>query len=184
MSLYTRIFTVGSLGASPCESRGMPGQFEPPQHAPDRSCGSSASRNAWETSAFPLRPKPSIARQAAPANHLPCSAKRASRIRFSSLLVLRGCFEETGSHCRAKMGNLAVIHDEHRHRLETKLKRELGDQVFGLLNDDRTEDILLNPDRLSVGEAHGRRIHPARRNFRRHRRPAPSAPLQPGVAPF
>ncbi len=44
------------------------------------------------------------------------------------------------------MGNVAVIHDEHRHRLETKLKRELGDQVLALLNDDRTEDVVLNPD--------------------------------------
>src|SRR5215831_9464969 len=44
------------------------------------------------------------------------------------------------------MGNLAVIHDEHQNRLETKLRRELGDQVLALLSDDRTEDILLNPD--------------------------------------
>src|SRR5512142_2338704 len=44
------------------------------------------------------------------------------------------------------MGNLAVIQDEHQHRLETKLKRELGDQIISLLSDDRTEDILLNPD--------------------------------------
>jgi type IV secretion system protein TrbB len=44
------------------------------------------------------------------------------------------------------MANLAVIHDEHQVRLETKLRRELGDQVLSLLNDDRTEDILLNPD--------------------------------------
>jgi type IV secretion system protein TrbB len=44
------------------------------------------------------------------------------------------------------MGNLAVVHDEHHQRLETKLKRELGDQVLALLNEDRTEDILLNPD--------------------------------------
>jgi type IV secretion system protein VirB11 len=44
------------------------------------------------------------------------------------------------------MGNIAVIHDEHQNRLETKLKRELGDQVLALLSDDRTEDILLNPD--------------------------------------
>ena len=44
------------------------------------------------------------------------------------------------------MGNVAVIHDEHRHRLETKLKRELGDQVLSLLNDDGTEDVVLNPD--------------------------------------
>jgi type IV secretion system protein VirB11 len=44
------------------------------------------------------------------------------------------------------MGNLAVIHDEHQYRLETKLKRELGDQVLAQLGDDRTEDVLLNPD--------------------------------------
>ena len=44
------------------------------------------------------------------------------------------------------MGHPAVIHDEHHFRLETKLKRELGEQVLTLLNDDRTEDILLNPD--------------------------------------
>ena len=44
------------------------------------------------------------------------------------------------------MGNLAVIQDEHHQRLETKLKRELGDQVLALLGDDRTEDILLNPN--------------------------------------
>jgi P-type conjugative transfer ATPase TrbB len=44
------------------------------------------------------------------------------------------------------MGNLAVIHDEHQNRLETKLRRELGDQVLALLSDDRTEDVLLNPD--------------------------------------
>ena len=46
------------------------------------------------------------------------------------------------------MGNLAVIQDEHQQRLETKLKRELGDQILGSLRDDRTEDILLNPDGL------------------------------------
>jgi hypothetical protein len=44
------------------------------------------------------------------------------------------------------MGNLAVIHDEHQNRIETKLKGELGDQVLALLGDDRTEDIFLNPD--------------------------------------
>ena len=44
------------------------------------------------------------------------------------------------------MGNLAIIQDEHQQRLETKLKRELGDQIIGSLHDDRTEDILLNPD--------------------------------------
>jgi Flp pilus assembly CpaF family ATPase len=44
------------------------------------------------------------------------------------------------------MGNLAVTHDEHQNRLETKLKRELGDQVLALLSDDQTEDMLLNAD--------------------------------------
>src|SRR5260370_4548258 len=42
--------------------------------------------------------------------------------------------------------DVAVSHDEHQPRLETKLKRELGEEVLTLLNDDRTEDILLNPD--------------------------------------
>src|ERR1700759_2257070 len=40
----------------------------------------------------------------------------------------------------------AVIHDEQHQRLEVKLRRELGEQVLSLLADDRTEDILLNPD--------------------------------------
>jgi len=44
------------------------------------------------------------------------------------------------------MANLAIVQDEHHSRLETKLRRELGDQVLGFLGDDRTEDILLNPD--------------------------------------
>ncbi|MGI9074128.1 MAG: ATPase, T2SS/T4P/T4SS family [Bryobacteraceae bacterium] len=44
------------------------------------------------------------------------------------------------------MGNLAVIHDEQHQRLEVKLRRELGDSVLSLLADDRTEDVLLNPD--------------------------------------
>jgi type IV secretion system protein VirB11 len=44
------------------------------------------------------------------------------------------------------MPNLAVVHDEHQYRLETKLKRELGDQILTLLNDEYAEDILLNPD--------------------------------------
>jgi type IV secretion system protein TrbB len=42
--------------------------------------------------------------------------------------------------------NLAVIHDEHQNRLETKLRRELGDQILAFLTDEHTEDILLNPD--------------------------------------
>jgi len=44
------------------------------------------------------------------------------------------------------MVNLAVIHDEQQQRLEVKLRRELGDPILSLLADDRTEDILLNPD--------------------------------------
>src|ERR671919_265723 len=40
----------------------------------------------------------------------------------------------------------AVAHDEQHTRLETKLKRELGELILGLLADTRTEDILLNPD--------------------------------------
>lgn len=43
--------------------------------------------------------------------------------------------------------NVAVINNnEHQQRLEVKLRRELGEQVLALLNDPRTEDILLNPD--------------------------------------
>src|SRR6185437_6980100 len=44
------------------------------------------------------------------------------------------------------MPNLAVIHDGHQYRLETKLRREFGDQLLTLLNDEYAEDILLNPD--------------------------------------
>lgn len=47
------------------------------------------------------------------------------------------------------MGNLANaldVHDEQHYRLEVKLRRELGEQVLSLLADERTEDILVNPD--------------------------------------
>src|ERR1700686_249168 len=44
------------------------------------------------------------------------------------------------------MSTLAVIQDEQHQRLEVKLRRELGEQVLQLLDDDLTEDILLNPD--------------------------------------
>lgn len=37
-------------------------------------------------------------------------------------------------------------HDEQHQRLEVKLRRELGEQLLKLLSDDRTEDIILNPD--------------------------------------
>lgn len=36
--------------------------------------------------------------------------------------------------------------DEHHFRMEVKLRRELGEQTLTLLEDARTEDILLNPD--------------------------------------
>ena len=42
--------------------------------------------------------------------------------------------------------NFALGQDEQHNRLEAKLKRELGDTVLELLSDDRTEDIVLNPD--------------------------------------
>jgi type IV secretion system protein VirB11 len=44
------------------------------------------------------------------------------------------------------LANPVAIHDEQHQRLEVKLRRELGEQVLLLLADDRTEDILLNPD--------------------------------------
>lgn len=44
------------------------------------------------------------------------------------------------------LANPVAIHDEQHQRLEVKLRRELGEQVLSLLADDRTEDILLNPD--------------------------------------
>src|SRR6185437_7218615 len=39
-----------------------------------------------------------------------------------------------------------LAHDEQHNRLEAKLKRELGDTVLELLDEDSTEDIVLNPD--------------------------------------
>lgn len=44
------------------------------------------------------------------------------------------------------LANPIAIHDEQHYRLEVKLKREFGEQLLSLLADDRTEDILLNPD--------------------------------------
>jgi type IV secretion system protein VirB11 len=38
--------------------------------------------------------------------------------------------------------------DEQHTRLESKLRRELGEIILGLLSDDRTEDIVLNPDSI------------------------------------
>jgi len=44
------------------------------------------------------------------------------------------------------MLNHSFIMDEQHQRLEVKLRRELGDQVLRLLEDNLTEDILLNPN--------------------------------------
>lgn len=44
------------------------------------------------------------------------------------------------------MSNAAVALDEQHQRLEVKLRREFGDLILKCLADDRTEDILLNPD--------------------------------------
>jgi hypothetical protein len=41
------------------------------------------------------------------------------------------------------MSPVALIHDGQHQRLEVKLRRELGDQVLRLLDDNLTEDILL-----------------------------------------
>ena len=35
---------------------------------------------------------------------------------------------------------------ERSNRLDVKLRRELGEQVLALLGDERTEDVVLNPD--------------------------------------
>lgn len=47
---------------------------------------------------------------------------------------------------KTKTCHTGVIADEHTQRLEVKLRREFGDIVLKFLADDRTEDILLNPD--------------------------------------
>jgi P-type conjugative transfer protein TrbJ len=44
------------------------------------------------------------------------------------------------------MANAIVLNDEQHQRLEVKLRREFGDLILKFLADDRTEDILLNPD--------------------------------------
>src|SRR5437868_2508687 len=43
-------------------------------------------------------------------------------------------------------GNDRPSAGEQHRRLDVKLRRELGDQLLGLLADERTEDIVLNPD--------------------------------------
>ena len=44
------------------------------------------------------------------------------------------------------MSTPTVFLDEQHQRLEVKLRRELGDLILRLLDDNLTEDILLNPD--------------------------------------
>ena len=61
----------------------------------------------------------------------------------------------------------ATVTDEHHLRLGTKLKRELGETILALLADERTEDILLNPDgslwtkRLGESFTHIGEMHPS-----------------------
>ncbi len=44
------------------------------------------------------------------------------------------------------MSTMPLIQDEQHQRLEVKLRRELGEQILRMLEDNLTEDILLNPD--------------------------------------
>jgi type IV secretion system protein TrbB len=44
------------------------------------------------------------------------------------------------------MPEVMISHNEQNHRLETKLRRELGDTILALLEEDLVEDIVLNPD--------------------------------------
>ena len=44
------------------------------------------------------------------------------------------------------MSTPALVQDEQHQRLEVKLRRELGEHVFRLLDDNLTEDLLVNPD--------------------------------------
>jgi P-type conjugative transfer ATPase TrbB len=53
---------------------------------------------------------------------------------------------EVNTNSSGKSEQLIRIHDEQHHRLDVKLRRELGEQVLTLLEDDPTEDIVLNPD--------------------------------------
>ena len=50
---------------------------------------------------------------------------------------------QTGRESRPRAG---IAQDEQHNRLEAKLRRELGEIVLAALADERTEDILLNPD--------------------------------------
>ena len=63
------------------------------------------------------------------------------RVNEQSEAPLRACAIPTTRH-----GATSTAHTEHEQRLDLKLKRELGEQILELLRDNRTEDILLNPD--------------------------------------
>ena len=44
------------------------------------------------------------------------------------------------------MPESATVQNEQHQRLGVKLRRELGDTILSLLDDDAVEDIVLNPD--------------------------------------
>lgn len=44
------------------------------------------------------------------------------------------------------MPELAIVQNEQSQRLEVKLRRELGETILSLLDDNGVEDIVLNPD--------------------------------------
>ena len=44
------------------------------------------------------------------------------------------------------MAELAIVQSEQSQRLEVKLRRELGETILSLLDDNGVEDIVLNPD--------------------------------------
>ena len=53
---------------------------------------------------------------------------------------------KTSKKGHVEMPELAIVQNEQSQRLEVKLRRELGDTILSLLDDDAVEDIVLNPD--------------------------------------
>ena len=51
-----------------------------------------------------------------------------------------------GDTARKSERNYTQLASEQHQRLDVKLRRELGEQVLALLGEERTEDIVLNPD--------------------------------------
>src|ERR1700683_4660027 len=45
-----------------------------------------------------------------------------------------------------EMQELTTVQNEQSQRLEVKLRRELGETILSLLDDNGVEDIVLNPD--------------------------------------